>query len=228
VLKVLLIDKDETLGPSMAEKFLGRWTVHQSLSREATLRELTSWVPDVIILEPLLSGDGIALAELLRMPSLLDVPVVVLSGDDSESSKLAAFDAGATDYITKPFSFAELAARIAVRVKQTGRFELAGFVLDPVTQTVCCDGKSVPLAPLEFRVLAFLAKCYGRSPTREEIKSAAWGPCVHVLDRSVDSQIAKVRKKIVNSGMTIVSARGVGYELVLLSDQEEERTGLAS
>ncbi|MDJ0607602.1 MAG: phosphate regulon transcriptional regulator PhoB [Kiloniellales bacterium] len=179
--------------------------------------------PDLILLDwmlPLMSGVEVC-RRMRRMPDLGDTPIIMLTARGEESDKVRGLESGADDYVTKPFSPAELIARIraALRRTQPGlTSEVLVFedlIMDLSTHRVERGGRKVHLGPTEFRLLRHLLQHPGRVFSREQLLDAVWGRNVYVELRTVDVHIRRLRKAI-NAGEQIDlirTVRSAGYAL---------------
>ena len=179
--------------------------------------------PDLILLDwmlPLMSGVEVC-RRMHRMPDLGDTPIIMLTARGEESDKVRGLESGADDYVTKPFSPAELIARIraALRRTQPGlTSEVLVFedlIMDLSTHRVKRGGRKVHLGPTEFRLLRHLLQHPGRVFSREQLLDAVWGRNVYVELRTVDVHIRRLRKAI-NAGEQIDlirTVRSAGYAL---------------
>jgi two-component system response regulator MprA len=146
------------------------------------------------------------------------VPVLFLTAADAVTDRLAGFGAGGDDYLTKPFHFDELVARLRALTRRAGVGALtavAGLQLDPLRHTIATSGAEVSLTPTEFRVLATLAATPEAIVRRRELVRAAWPEGAIVHDNTLDQYIARLRRKLrqASSEREIVTAHGVGYRL---------------
>jgi DNA-binding response OmpR family regulator len=148
-------------------------------------------------------------------------PIIFLTAKDEEADKLEGFDVGADDYITKPFSLNEVMARVKSVLKRTQKttsvsqeseiINYEGLEINTETKQVAVDGDKVKLTPKEFEILLLLLKKRGKVYSREVILSKVWQENVYVLDRAVDVNIARLRKKLKDYGQNIISRTGYGY-----------------
>lgn len=170
----------------------------------AALERIKTWVPDMVITDLAMPNmDGIALCKELRACS--NVPILVLSVRDQDAAKIRALDAGADDFVTKPFSIQELLARVRAHIRrqkssepetEAGPLVAGDFVIDSQKHRVEVRGREVRLSPKEFDLLAFMAQRPGRVLTHRTLLAAIWGP--HAVDQpeSLRVLIAQLRKKI--------------------------------
>ncbi|MBL8788576.1 MAG: response regulator [Deltaproteobacteria bacterium] len=192
----------------------------------ATLAEasivVTSHSPSVVILDlGLPDGDGIVF--LTRLREWTRVPVIVVSARGREDDKVRALDAGADDYLTKPFGVQELLARVRVALRHADRalveapvFTLGDLVIDFGRRVVTLAGHEVHLTPIEYRLLTFLAKHAGRVVTHQQILREVWGPSYATHAHYVRVHMAELRKKIEADPARptlILTETGIGYRL---------------
>jgi DNA-binding response OmpR family regulator len=173
-----------------------------------------------VILDLMLPGlSGLEVCQTLRRDNT--VPVIMLTARDTETDKVVGLTVGADDYVTKPFSIAELQARIKAVLRRaaaspegTDRVEAGGIVLDVDRHEVLVRGRLVELAPKEFDLLRVLMANRGRVLTRERLLSRIWGEERYVDERTVDVHIRWLRRKIEEDASEphlIQTVRGTGY-----------------
>ena len=192
-------------------------------SGEEGLRALLEEKPDLVILDLMLPGmDGFAVCRQMKANDRIkDIPVIMLTAKTEDSDIVTGLDAGADDYITKPFSPKVLVARVRNVLRrahpesprENGRISIHGIEIDHGRHEVFCNGKLVDLSATEFLVLSFLASNPGWVFSRSQIITAVKGDDYPVTDRSVDVQILGIRKKLGEFGNNIVTVRGVGYKM---------------
>lgn len=170
----------------------------------AALERIKTWVPDMVITDLAMPNmDGIALCKELREWS--KVPILVLSVRDQDAAKIRALDAGADDYVTKPFSIQELLARVRAHIRRqksseteavSGPLAVGDFEIDIQKHRLELRGREVRLSPKEFDLLAYMAQRPGRVLTHRTLLAAIWGP--HAVDQpeSLRVLVAQLRKKI--------------------------------
>lgn len=177
--------------------------------------------PDLMIIDWMLPGmSGFDLARFLRRDQeTKNIPIVMLTAKTEEEDKIKGFDAGADDYITKPFSPRELVARIKAILRRqemtlaNEKIEFGGLVMDPIAHRVTAKGEVIDLGPTEFRLLHFFMMNPERVHTRTQVLDHVWGTHVVVEDRTVDVHIRRLRRALEVTGYAdyIQTVRGVGY-----------------
>ena len=192
-------------------------------SAEDALRLVSSTLPDVVLLDWMLPGmSGVQCARQLRgNERTRDLPIIMLTARSEEHDKVAGLDAGADDYLTKPFSPRELQARIKAVLRRRAPqmtedcVEIEGLRVDPVSHRVQGDGRSIDLGPTEFRLLHFLMTHTERVHSRGQLLDQVWGDHVFVEERTVDVHIRRLRASLEATGhdRLIQTVRGSGYRL---------------
>ena len=177
--------------------------------------------PELIVLDWMMpGGSGIQFIKQLKQDEVTrQIPVVMLTARGEEEDKVRGLEAGADDYITKPFSPKELTARLHAvmrRVSPTSVdevIEVQGLKLDPVSHRVSAEEKALDLGPTEFKLLHFFMTHPERVYSREQLLNNVWGTNVYVEDRTVDVHIRRLRKAIEETGhdRLIQTVRGAGY-----------------
>jgi len=196
----------------------------EATSAEEAMRHASSHNPDLVLLDLGLPDlDGVALTKRLREWSRK--PIVVVSARGREDDKVDAFDAGADDYLTKPFGLGELLARMRVALRHaeqatlpTGEqvLELGDLRIDLARREVTKAGREVHLTPIEYKLLTLLAKNAGRVLTHRQILLDVWGPSYATQTHYVRVHMAELRKKIETEPARpklIVTEPGVGYRM---------------
>ena len=178
-------------------------------------------LPDVVVLDWMLPGEsGIAFARRLRADARTrDLPILMLTARALEQDKISGLEAGADDYLTKPFSPKELAARIKAVLRRRAPqlsgdvIETEGLRLDPAAHRVTAGDERLSLAPSEFKLLHFLMTHPGRIYSRSQLLDQVWGDHVYVEERTVDVHIRRLRKALGATGhdRLITTVRGSGY-----------------
>ena len=177
--------------------------------------------PELIVLDWMMpGGSGIQFIKQLKQDEVTrQIPVVMLTARGEEEDKVRGLEAGADDYITKPFSPKELTARLHAvmrRVSPTSVdevIEVQGLKLDPVSHRVSAEEKALDMGPTEFKLLHFFMTHPERVYSREQLLNNVWGTNVYVEDRTVDVHIRRLRKAIEETGhdRLIQTVRGAGY-----------------
>lgn len=177
--------------------------------------------PELIVLDWMMpGGSGIQFIKQLKQDEVTrQIPVVMLTARGEEEDKVRGLEAGADDYITKPFSPKELTARLHAvmrRVSPTSVdevIEVQGLKLDPVSHRVSAEEKVLDMGPTEFKLLHFFMTHPERVYSREQLLNNVWGTNVYVEDRTVDVHIRRLRKAIEETGhdRLIQTVRGAGY-----------------
>jgi two-component system, OmpR family, phosphate regulon response regulator PhoB len=191
----------------------------------AAQRELDAVLPDVILLDWMLPGQsGLALARKWRGDARTKtVPILMLTARSDEPDKVAGLDAGADDYITKPFSTQELLARIRAVLRRRAPEQASETVtigelaLDAATHRVTWRGRSLKIGPTEFKLLNFLMKHPERVHSRSQLLDKVWGDHVFIEERTVDVHVKRLREALGGAGAMIETVRGAGYRLAARS-----------
>jgi two-component system phosphate regulon response regulator PhoB len=186
---------------------------------EAAQREIDSVLPDVILLDWMLPGQsGVALAKRWRSdPRVKAVPIVMLTARGDEGDKVQGLDAGADDYITKPFSTQELMARIRAVLRRRAPEQSVDSVsvgevtLDGATYRVSFQGQALKVGPTEFKLLNYLMRHAERVHTRSQLLDKVWGDHVFIEERTVDVHIKRLREALGEAGVMVETVRGAGY-----------------
>jgi len=185
---------------------------------ESSIREE---LPDVLILDWMLPDEsGLSLTRRLRENERTrSLPILMLTARAMEQDKISGLEAGADDYLTKPFSPKELAARIKAVLRRRAPqladdvVEIGGLRLDPAARRVTASGKIIELAPTEFRLLHFFMTHPERIYSRAQVLDYVWGDHVFIEERTVDVHIRRLRKALEPSGHDrfVDTVRGSGY-----------------
>ena len=164
---------------------------------------------------------GFKMANLLKKDKkTAQVPIIFITAKDTENDTVTGFNLGADDYISKPFSLREVIARVKAVLRRTATSDTEkapeqlcyqSLVIDITKKKVSIDGEEVPLTNKEFEILFLLLQNKGRVFSREDILSRIWSDEVYVLDRTIDVNITRLRKKIGTYGKRIVTRLGYGY-----------------
>ena len=189
---------------------------------EGGIRAALKKIPDVILVDLMLPGiDGLEVCRQLRAAErTAHIPVIMLTAKAGESDRVVGLELGADDYVTKPFSPRELAARVKAVLRRSAPprprpgkelIHAGELAIDPERCEVSCSGKPVSTTATEFRLLVLLASRPGRVFSRNEIISGTLGHDVAVLDRTVDVHVVSLRRKLGKCGKWIQTVRGFGY-----------------
>lgn len=186
------------------------------------LDSLRAGMPDLLVLDlmiPDIHGRDV-LASLRSSSRTARIPVIVLTALGSETDRISGLDAGADDYLPKPFSPAELVARVKAVLRRTqsgdltGVLELAGILrIDLDRFEVTVDGEPVSLTATEFRLLRILAEGRGRVFSRQKLLELLWEGEKFVFDRTIDVHVTNLRAKLGQAGRLVQSVRGIGYRV---------------
>lgn len=175
---------------------------------------------DLLILDVMMGGmDGFAMAERLKSnPETAHVPIIFLTAKTDENDKVNGLNLGADDYIAKPFSIREVMARVRAVLRRSGEkgvgqqiLKFRGLEVNLDKKTVSIDGEDIPFSKTEFELLALLLRERGHVFSRQELINRIWPKDVLVLDRTVDVNITRMRKKIKDYAHHIVTRLGYGY-----------------
>lgn len=186
---------------------------------QAAQREVDAVLPDVVLLDWMLpGGSGVQLARAWRADERTrTLPIIMLTARSEESDKVQGLDAGADDYVTKPFSAQELLARIRAVLRRRAPDAVADTVtagalmLDAAAHRVSFEGRELKLGPTEFRLLHYLMKHPERVHTRATLLDRIWGDHVFIEERTVDVHIKRLREALGSAGVAVETVRGAGY-----------------
>ena len=184
-------------------------------------RELDAVLPDLILLDWMLPGQsGLQLARKWRADARSKaVPILMLTARGDEPDKVAGLDAGADDYITKPFSTQELLARIRAVLRRrapehSGESVTVGALqLDPTTHRVHFAGQALKLGPTEFKLLHHLMRNAERVHSRAQLLDKVWGDHVYIEERTVDVHVKRLREALGEAAVMVETVRGAGYRV---------------
>lgn len=226
ILKILVVDDEPAIRKMirMALELDGNQCFEAASASEA-LPLIVDERPDLVVLDWMMPEvSGIELVRRLkRDQDTGEIPIIMLTAKTEEQSAVTALDAGADDYISKPFRPRELISRInAVLRRKDGygsddNVEVDGLVLDPIGHRVFIDNQPVSLGPTEFKLLKFFMTHPERAYTRSQLLDQVWGGNVYVEERTVDVHIRRLRKALAptnarhNYGSYIQTIRGTGY-----------------
>lgn len=220
--KILVVDDEEDLCEILKFNLETEgYEVDTAFSAEEALkRDISSY--QLLLLDVMMGEmSGFKMASLLRKnEKTAGIPIIFLTAKDTENDMLTGFSLGADDYISKPFSIRQVIARVKAVMRRTSNrekqpdgdlltYETLSLDIKRIKATV--DGKPVPLTKKEFEILRLLLENKGNVFSREEILSRVWKDEVYVLDRTIDVNITRLRKKIDPYGKNIVTRLGFGY-----------------
>jgi two-component system phosphate regulon response regulator PhoB len=190
---------------------------------EAARHEIDAKLPDLVVLDWMLPGQsGLALARQWRAdPRTRELPIILLTARGEESDKVAGLDAGADDYLTKPFSTNELMARIRAVLRRKApealedAVELAGLRIDPSTRRINRGEIDIKMGPTEFRLLHFFMTHPERVHSRAQLLDRVWGDHVFIEERTVDVHVKRLREALAPASCAgmIETVRGAGYRM---------------
>ncbi|KJS70538.1 MAG: chemotaxis protein CheY [Comamonadaceae bacterium BICA1-1] len=203
---------------------------------EAAQREVDAVLPDVILLDWMLPGEsGVALAKRWRQQERIKtVPIILLTARTEESDKVQGLDAGADDYVTKPFSTQELLARIRAVLRRRApeivndTVRLGGLSLDASTYRVMLDGSEIKIGPTEFKLLHYLMRHPERVHTRGSLLDRIWGDHVFIEERTVDVHVKRLRESLGPAGVMIETVRGAGYRITAQPSTSRPKPDIAA
>ncbi|WP_295523809.1 phosphate regulon transcriptional regulator PhoB [uncultured Pseudacidovorax sp.] len=186
-------------------------------------REIDAVLPDMILLDWMLPGQsGLQLARQWRRDARTkQVPILMLTARGDEPDKVAGLDAGADDYITKPFSTQEMLARIRAVLRRRApeavveRLEAGELVLDTATHRVTWQGSALKMGPTEFKLLAYLMQNAERVHSRSQLLDKVWGDHVFIEERTVDVHVKRLRESLGAAASMVETVRGAGYRFTV-------------
>ena len=195
---------------------------------EVAQREIDEVLPDAILLDWMLPGQsGLVLARKWRAdPRIKPVPILMITARGDEPDKVAGLDAGADDYITKPFSTQELLARIRAVLRRRAPEQVADSVsigllrLDAATHRVTFDERLLKLGPTEYKLLHYLMKHAERVHSRSQLLDKIWGDHVYIEERTVDVHVKRLREALGDAGTMVETVRGVGYRITAMTPSQ--------
>ena len=221
----ILVVEDE---PAIAELIAlnlrhAGYEVTMAASADQARYEVDAVLPDLVVLDWMLPGQsGVTLARTWRTQQRTrELPIIMLTARSEEADKVAGLDAGADDYLVKPFSTNELLARIRAVLRRTApealdsAVEVGGLRLDPATRRVTREQHEVRIGPTEFRLLHFFMTHPERVHSRAQLLDRVWGDHVFIEERTVDVHVKRLREALepVNCSRMIETVRGAGYRL---------------
>ena len=221
-LKILVVDDERPIRRFLNASLGNRYTILEAENGEDAIRATAINHPDLVILDlGLPDMDGTEVTQRIREWS--DVPVIVISVRDSEEDKVAALDAGADDYLTKPFGTSELLARIRVALRHSNKtesesavYENNGLIVDFVKREVRVQDRPITLTPTEYNILKILVSHAGKVLTHQQLIKEVWGGNYEVDSHLLRVNVSNLRRKTENDTLKpryIITEPGVGYRL---------------
>ena len=221
IYKILVVDDEDDLCEILKFNLEteGYQVTTANSAEDALKLDIASF--DLLLLDVMMGGmSGFAMAKQLKAnPSTANVPIIFLTARDTENDTVTGFNLGADDYISKPFSLREVLVRVRAVLRRTSEHQgsepavlrYQGLEMNLDKKTVSIDGADVPFTKTEFELLHLLLEEKGRVFSRQELIDKVWPKDVLVLDRTVDVNITRLRKKIGRFAKCIVTRLGFGY-----------------
>ena len=220
--KILVVDDEEDLCEILKFNLENEgYEIDTANSAEEALKmDISNY--DLLLLDVMMGEiSGFKMANILKKDrKTANIPIIFITAKDTENDTITGFNLGADDYISKPFSLREVTARVKAVLRRTKQEEVSEvpeqltyktLVLDIVKKKVSIDGEEAPLTKKEFEILLLLLQNKGRVFSREDILHRIWSDEVYVLERTIDVNITRLRKKIGAYGKCIVTRLGYGY-----------------
>jgi len=225
---IMVVDDDQDLAEMLGIVLTGDGYQVDLVNRgDEVMSAFAMQNPDIVLLDVMLPGiDGVEVCRLIRTVSM--VPIVMLTAKGDTQDVVAGLEAGADDYMVKPFNSSELLARLKVRLRRTGAqtsggLSIGNIKIDQIAHSIIRDGQNIPLTRLEFDLLVALAKEPGRVFTREALLSEVWGYRPATDTRLVNVHIQRLRSKVerdVENPEIILTVRGAGYKAGVVGSSE--------
>jgi DNA-binding response OmpR family regulator len=218
--RVLVVEDDESIGRAVVDALTAHgYLVELCADGAAATAALTDAAADLVLLDAGLPDvDGFTLCRQIR-ESYPDLPIVLVTARDSEIDVVVGLDAGANDYVTKPFSMNILLARVRAHLRAAepqdpdAAIELGSLRVEPASYVTTVDGTPVELRPREFQLLVVLSRAAGRVVTRERLLADVWDLHWESSTKTLDMHVLALRRKL-GDAIEISTVRGVGYRLV--------------
>jgi two-component system OmpR family response regulator len=217
--RIMIVEDDPELQLLLQRGLAEEGFVPESVSTAAQMLDrAAAEVPDALIVDiGLPDADGRDACQALRARGN-NAPVLFLTARDALPDRLSGFAAGGDDYLTKPFPFPELVARLRAQLRRAGvdsALRIDGLTIDPSTHTAMCGEATVRLTPTEFRLLALLASHPGEAVRRRQLVQAGWPDGAIVHANTLDAYLARIRRKLrmLPTTARVTTIHGVGYSL---------------
>ncbi|WP_302761729.1 response regulator transcription factor [Phocaeicola coprocola] len=219
--RILVVDDEEDLCEILKFNLeMEGYTVDTAYSAEEALKlDITQY--NLLLLDVMMGEiSGFKMARMLKAnKDTAEIPIIFITAKDTENDTITGFNLGADDYISKPFSLREVIMRVkavlrrtaGVQIKEEEQLQYKGLVINIPQKKVTIDGEETSLTKKEFEILLLLLQNQGRVFSREDILAKVWNDEVYVLDRTIDVNITRLRKKIGGYGKYIVTRLGYGY-----------------
>lgn len=219
--RILVVDDEEDLCEILKFNLeMEGYTVDTAYSAEEALKlDITQY--NLLLLDVMMGEiSGFKMARMLKAnKETAEIPIIFITAKDTENDTITGFNLGADDYISKPFSLREVIMRVkavlrrtaGVQIKEEEQLQYKGLVINIPQKKVTIDGEETSLTKKEFEILLLLLQNQGRVFSREDILAKVWNDEVYVLDRTIDVNITRLRKKIGSYGKYIVTRLGYGY-----------------
>lgn len=219
--RILVVDDEEDLCEILKFNLeMEGYTVNTAYSAEEALKlDITQY--NLLLLDVMMGEiSGFKMARMLKAnKDTAEIPIIFITAKDTENDTITGFNLGADDYISKPFSLREVIMRVkavlrrtaGVQIKEEEQLQYKGLVINIPQKKVTIDGEETSLTKKEFEILLLLLQNQGRVFSREDILAKVWNDEVYVLDRTIDVNITRLRKKIGSYGKYIVTRLGYGY-----------------
>lgn len=219
--RILVVDDEEDLCEILKFNLeMEGYTVDTAYSAEEALKlDITQY--NLLLLDVMMGEiSGFKMARMLKAnKDTAEISIIFITAKDTENDTITGFNLGADDYISKPFSLREVIMRVkavlrrtaGVQIKEEEQLQYKGLVINIPQKKVTIDGEETSLTKKEFEILLLLLQNQGRVFSREDILAKVWNDEVYVLDRTIDVNITRLRKKIGSYGKYIVTRLGYGY-----------------
>ena len=219
--RILVVDDERSIRRFLSASLSGLYEVVQASDGEEALRAVVNEKPDMLILDLGLPDiDGVEVTRRLR--EWTQIPIIVVSVREQESDKIAALDAGADDYLTKPFGAGELMARIRVALRRSAQpdsqavFTIDDLTVDLSSRTVSVDGNEISLTPTEYDILRALVQHAGKVLTHRQLLHTVWGIAYEDENHLLRVNVSNLRRKVEKDPARpqhVITEPGVGYRL---------------